>query len=43
MLKRHEVLPSGLQIDRDWWHATKLVCIVVVALAAAYVVNATLL
>ena len=42
MLKRHDVLPSGLKVDRDWWHAIKLVGIVVVALAAAYVVNATL-
>ena len=43
MLKRHDVLPSGLKVDRDWWHAIKLVGIVVGALAAAYVVNATLL
>ena len=43
MLKRHEVLPSGLKVDQDWWRAIKLAGIVVVALAAAYVVNATLL
>ncbi len=43
MLKRHDVMPSGLKIDRDWWHATKLVIVIAVALAAAYVINATLL
>ena len=24
MLERHEVLPSGRKVDRDWWFATKL-------------------
>ena len=43
MLKRHDVLLGGLKVDRDWWHATKLAIIIVVALAAAYVVNETLL
>ena len=43
MLKRHEVLPSGLKVDQDWWRAVKLVGLVVAALAAAYVVNSTLL
>ena len=43
MLQRHDVLSGGLKVDRDWWRATKLVAIIVVALAAAYLVNATLL
>lgn len=42
MLKRHDVLGSGLKVDRDWWHATKL-AIIVCSLAAAYIVNETLL
>ena len=43
MLKRHEVLPSGLKVDQDWWRIVKLAGLTVVALAAAYVVNETLL
>ena len=43
MLERHEVLPSGRKADRESWFATKLVAVIVTALAAAYVVNATLL
>ena len=43
MLKRHEVLPTGLKVDQDWWRAIKLAGLVVGALVAAYVVNATLL
>ena len=41
MLKRHDVLPTGLKVDRDWWRAVKL--LIVGALAAAYVISATLL
>lgn len=43
MLKRHNVLEDGFKLDRDWWYTTKLVAVIVTALAAAYVVNATLL
>ena len=43
MLERHEVLPIGRKADRDWRFATKLGTVIVTALAAAYVVNATLL
>ena len=43
MLKRHDVLSSGLKVDRDWWHATKLAIIIICSLAAAYIVNETLL
>ena len=28
MLERHETLPSGLKVDRDWWFATKVVVII---------------
>ena len=28
MLERHETMPSGLKVDRDWWFATKVVTIV---------------
>ena len=42
MLRRHDVLPSGLKVDRDWWHTVKLAIIVVSTLAAAYVINETL-
>ena len=43
MLVRYEILPSGRKGDRDWWFATKLAIVIVGALVAAYVVNATLL
>ncbi|MDE0367083.1 MAG: hypothetical protein OXP09_16120 [Gammaproteobacteria bacterium] len=43
MLKRHDVLDGEVKMDRDWWYATKLVAVIVTALAAAYVVHATLL
>ncbi len=43
MLKRHDILEGGFKLDRDWWYTTKLVTVIVVALVAAYVVNATLL
>jgi len=43
MLQRHDVLSSGLKVDRDWWRATKLVILTVAALSAAYVVHVTLL
>ena len=39
MLQRHIVLRSGLKLDRDWWHATKLGIVVAVALIAAYAVH----
>ena len=42
MLRRHDVLASGLKVDRDWWRAVKLVVLIVGALAAAWVVNDTL-
>lgn len=36
MFERHEVLPSGLKVERHWWITTKLFIIVVVAVGAAY-------
>jgi len=39
MFERHEVLPGGLKMERDWWITTKLLAIVVVALGAAYLVH----
>ncbi len=36
MIKRHEVLSSGMKVDRQWWLGTKLVAMVVVVLVAAY-------
>ena len=39
MLQRHVILPTGLKVDRDWWHATKLGIAVAVALVAAYAVH----
>jgi hypothetical protein len=43
MFERHEIMPSGRKEDRDWWFATKLAVVIVVALVAAYVVHVTLL
>ena len=43
MLQRHETLRSGRRADRNWWYATELGMVVLIALAAAYVVHATLL
>ena len=43
MLQRHETLPSGRKIDRDWWYSVKLGMVIFTALAAAYVVHITLL
>ena len=39
MLQRHDNLPGGLKVDRDWWHAAKLGIAVAVALVAAYAVH----
>ena len=25
MLERHEITPSGLKVDRDWWFTAKVV------------------
>ena len=35
---RHEILPSGLKVDRHWWYVTKLVIGVVIGAVAAIVV-----
>ena len=43
MLERHEVLSSGIKVDRDWWYTTKLVGVIGIAIAAACVVIVTLL
>ena len=43
MLQRHEVLSSGIKVDRDWWYTAKLVASIVIAAAAACAVHATLL
>ena len=43
MLERHEVLRGGRNVDRNWWYSAKLGMVVLTALAAAYVVHATLL
>ena len=37
MIERHEVLPSGLKVDRDWWFAAKVVTIVGLGVTAAAV------
>ena len=37
MFERHEVLPGGLKIEREWWIAAKLLIIVAVSDGAAYV------
>ena len=37
-LNTKEVLPSGLKVDRIWWHTTKLIIAVVVGAVAALVV-----
>ncbi len=42
MLQRHEVLRSGRKVDRNWWYATKLGIVILVALVAAYVVHVTI-
>ena len=36
MIKRHEVLSSGMKVDRYWWLGTKLGAAVVVTVVAAY-------
>lgn len=36
MIKRHEVLSSGIKVDRYWWLGTKLGAAVVVTAIAAY-------
>ena len=41
MIERHEITPSGLKVDRDWWMTTKVVGSV--ALAAALAIAAALL
>ena len=43
MFERHVVLRSGRKADRNWWYSAKLGMVVLTALAAAYVVHATLL
>ena len=43
MLQRNEILSSGIEVDRSWWYATKLVAVIAIAAVAAYVVHATLL
>ena len=43
MLQRHEALRSGRKVDRNWWYATKLGMVILIALVAAYVVHVTLL
>ena len=43
MLQRHEVLSSGIKVDRDWWYTTKLVAVIAVFASTACVVTATLL
>ena len=35
---RHEVLRSGLKVDRNWWYVTKLVIAVVIGAVAAILV-----
>ena len=36
MIERHEVLSSGMKVDRPWWLGAKLGALVVLTLAAAY-------
>ena len=40
--ERHEILPSGLKVDRHWWHTTKLVIAVVIGAVAAIMVHSVL-
>ena len=35
---RHEILPSGLKVDRHWWYVAKLVIGVAIGAVAAIVV-----
>lgn len=35
MFKRHETLPSGLKVDRDWWATTKIVLVLIGAVVLA--------
>ena len=39
MLERHEVLRSGIKVDKDWWYAVKFGAMIVGALVAAYLVH----
>ena len=39
---RREVLPSGLEVDRPWWHVAKLVIAVVIGAVAAIMVHSLL-
>ena len=39
----HDAARSGMALERSWWHATKLITMIGIALAAAYVVHATIL
>ena len=43
MLERHEVLSSGMKVDKHWWYAVKLGAVIVTALVAAYAVHTLLL
>ena len=43
MLRRHEVLSGGIKVDPDWWYTAKLVAVIAIGAAAAFVVIATLL
>ena len=39
-IKTHEVLPSGVKVDRNWWYLTKqLIAIAVGAVAAILVAS----
>ena len=42
-ISTHDAGRSGMALDRDWWYTAKLVAVIVVSAAAAFVVNATLL
>ena len=42
-ISTHDTARSGLALERSWWYAARLMTIIVIALAAAYLVNATLL
>ena len=43
MIERHEVLSSGMKVDRPWWLGTKLAAAMVVTVVTAYFVAMALL
>lgn len=40
--ERHEILPSGLKVDRHWWYVAKLAIGIVIGAVAAIMVSSLL-